>query len=140
MELVIDANNCIAGRLASYVAKALLKGYRVHVINAEKAVVSGKPERVKQIFFEKVQRGDPYHGPFYPKQPDRIFRRMVRGMLPYKRPNGRKAYKRLRVYIGVPDGLKGREAQIVKSAQNNLKCRWISLGELSVHLGAKKRW
>ncbi|MEM4985597.1 MAG: uL13 family ribosomal protein, partial [Sulfolobales archaeon] len=37
-EILIDAEGLILGRLASVVAKFLKYGYRVHVVNAEKAV------------------------------------------------------------------------------------------------------
>ena len=38
---IIDASECIMGRLASSVAKTLLKGEEVHIVNAENAVISG---------------------------------------------------------------------------------------------------
>ena len=37
---VIDASDCIMGRLASSVAKTLLNGEEVHIVNAENAVIS----------------------------------------------------------------------------------------------------
>ena len=55
-EMVIDARDAVAGRLASRVSKELLKGKRVYVVNAEKAVVSGDPKYTMRIFEEKIQR------------------------------------------------------------------------------------
>jgi large subunit ribosomal protein L13 len=44
MDMFIDAEDCVAGRLASVAAKELLKGSHVYIVNAEKAVVSGDPK------------------------------------------------------------------------------------------------
>ena len=57
MVLVIDATNKIAGRLASIVAKLLLIGEEVIILNAEKAVISGKKDRIFRIFKEKRDKG-----------------------------------------------------------------------------------
>jgi large subunit ribosomal protein L13 len=81
------------------------------------------------------------HGPFFPKTPDGIFRRAVRGMLPWHKEKGRKAYKNLRVFIGLPEEFKGKEIKKVEEADaSKLKTKFISLGELSLSIGAKKRW
>ena len=40
-QIVIDANELILGRLATQVAKKLLLGVEVQIINCEKAVISG---------------------------------------------------------------------------------------------------
>ena len=40
-QVIVDATNHIAGRLCSCVAKILLKGDRVVILNAEKAMLSG---------------------------------------------------------------------------------------------------
>ena len=96
--ICIDASNHVLGRLASKVAKHVLCGEAVAVVNAEKAVVIGNPKAIVASYKERRDRGDPYHGPFYPRHPDRILKRTVRGMLPYKTPRGREAFKRLRVF------------------------------------------
>ena len=44
--IVVDATNHIAGRLASNVAKLLMKGNRVSVVNCEKIMMSGKTNQV----------------------------------------------------------------------------------------------
>ena len=140
MEIYIDATNQIAGRLASICAKEALKGKRVYVFNAEKAVISGNPKYVIEHYKEKLARGDPYKGPFYPRPPDKILKRMIRGMLPYKKPRGREALKRVKVFISVPEEYSEKKLQTFKESENKLKCKSISLGELSTLIGAKKRW
>jgi large subunit ribosomal protein L13 len=138
--IVIDASDKVAGRLASRIAKELLKGERVIVVNAESAVISGNPKHIIDDYTEKRERGDPYHGPFYPKEPDRILKRIVRGMLPYKSAKGKDAFKRLRVFISVPEEYGKAEFSEIKGAENNLKCKTMSLGGLAVKLGARKAW
>lgn len=134
---VIDAKNCIAGRLASWIASELLKGKKISVVNAEKAVVSGKPDSVLEHFREKIVRGDPYRGPFYPRYPDKILKRMIRGMLPYKKPRGRKALKNLKVYISIPEKLQGTQTTIIKETENRLSCKFTTLDEVGKKFGAK---
>lgn len=140
MELIVDAKGMVAGRLASLVAKELLKGQRVKVVNAEQIVISGNPGFTEKAYKEKVKRGDPYHGPHYPRGPNLILKRIIRGMLPYKKPKGREALKRLRVYVSIPKELEGKELKRFKQAEDRLKCPVTRLGKLSSKLGAKKRW
>lgn len=104
--IVIDATDHIAGRLCSYVAKLLLSGKRVIIVNAERAMVSGSRQsiiREWKEFLEISSAVHPKHGPFHPRRPDTILKRMVRGMLPRHKSKGINALKRLRVYIGIPD-------------------------------------
>ena len=139
--IVIDATNKVAGRLASIVAKMLLEGEKVVILNAEKAIISGNPESVKKFFLERIHRGDPYKGPFYPRYPDQILRRMIRGMLPYKKQKGREALKRLKVFIGVPNEYKNAKITEIKvKSANELKCKYVTLAEISEFIGAKKLW
>ena len=101
--ITIDATNLIAGRLATFIAKKALEKENIIIINSEKAVLAGKKKVLLTHYRQKVERGDPHHGPYYPKAPERILRRIIRGMLPYQQPRGREAYKRLRVTIGIPE-------------------------------------
>jgi large subunit ribosomal protein L13 len=138
MKIVFDAEGCIVGRLATIAAKELLKGNNVYIVNAEKALISGNPKYVIDVWQTKIARGHPYKGPFYPKQPDRIIKRVIRGMLPYKKWRGKQAFKRLRVYVSVPQELK-ESALKPQKAVSKIK-KGISLGELSLKCGAKKLW
>ncbi len=138
-EMIVNADNQVAGRMASRIAKELLRGSRVHVVNAEKAVISGNPEHVLKTFRERVERGDPYHGPFYPRRPDAIVKRMVRGMLP-KNPRGREALKGLRVYISIPNELAEREHISFEKTRNTITGKVTPLSRLSERLGAKRTW
>ncbi len=110
--IVIDATNHIAGRLASNVAKLLLKGNRVSIINCDKIMISGTRSNIIKEYREFLEISSilhPKHGPFHPRRPDTIMKKMIRGMLPRKKPSGLAAHKRLRTYIGSPKELKSLE-------------------------------
>lgn len=138
---VYDGSGQILGRLSTNVAKELLKGETVFIINAEKVVIAGKPEFIKKKYLVRRQRGDPIHGPFFPRTPASLVKRTIRGMLPMGILKGRKAFKRLKVYTGVPEELKNQKPLTFKDADSNkLNCKKISVEELCLWLGAKKRW
>jgi large subunit ribosomal protein L13 len=102
----IDAAGQIAGRLCSKVAKLLLNGDRVIVVNAEKTLISGERGSVMKSWLEYLKIASvvhPKHGPFHSRTPDGIITKMVRGMVPRRKPKGIAAMKRLRVYVGVPE-------------------------------------
>jgi large subunit ribosomal protein L13 len=139
MDMFIDAEGCIAGRLASITAKELLKGKTIYIVNAEKALLTGNPKYTINKMKEKVDRGDPYHGPFYPRRPDQIIKRFVRGMLPDK-PRGKEAMKKLRIYLSVPDELKEKEFTKPSGAVKSLSSKHINLGKVAEKLGSKKTW
>ncbi|BBL45392.1 50S ribosomal protein L13 [Nanobdella aerobiophila] len=109
----INAENHILGRLSSYVAKYLLEGYEVYIINSEKVIVTGKWKNLVQYWNHKInERGDWIKGPFYPKRSDKILRRVIAGMLP-RNNRGSNALKRLKVYLGVPDELKNIKFEVI---------------------------
>ncbi|MEM2542212.1 MAG: 50S ribosomal protein L13 [Candidatus Korarchaeum sp.] len=115
-DLVIDAENKILGRVASLVAKELLNGKRVAIVNAEKAVISGNPQTILKKYLTRrsiKSKINPRMSPVQPRTPDRIVWKTVRGMLPMKKAKGREALRRLRVFIGVPEELAGVEKDIV---------------------------
>ncbi|MCS7130991.1 MAG: 50S ribosomal protein L13 [Archaeoglobaceae archaeon] len=136
--VVIDASGAILGRLSSVIAKRLLNGERIVVVNAEKAVITGKKSAVFERYKAKFDRGSKEKGPYFPKHPEKIFKRTVRGMLPWGSRRGREAYKRLRVFIGVPEELKGKDLQKVESAMLEKVSKtekFVLLEEVSRHLG-----
>ena len=135
-EVVIDASGAILGRLASTVAKRLLSGERIVIVNAEKAVLSGKRLSLIREMKEFLQIGHPGKGPYHPRRPDRILRRSVRGMLPRRKPKGVEAYRRLRVYLGVPKEYEGVEFEVISEAKvDKLRCPYVTLGELARDIG-----
>ncbi|RLG98990.1 50S ribosomal protein L13 [Candidatus Bathyarchaeota archaeon] len=135
-EVVIDASGAILGRLASIVAKRLLSGERIVIVNAEKAVLSGKRLSLLREMKEFLQVGHPGKGPHHPRRPDRILRRTIRGMLPRRKPKGVEAYRRLKVYLGVPKEYEGAELEVISEAKvDKLRCPYVTLGELAKGIG-----
>ena len=135
----IDATNQIAGRLSSKVAKLVLSGKRVVVVNAENALISGSRTSVINQWKERLElssRVNPIYGPIHPRRPDNILRRMVRGMVPRKKPKGATAMKRLRVYVGIPSGI---EASKITKFEDATATRptpvYVTMGDLSKSLG-----
>ncbi len=133
-KIIVDADGAVLGRLASVVAKKLLEGNEVIVYNTEKIIVTGSKERIMERFNAKRERGDPNKGPFYPIRPDRIFHRVVRGMIPRKKATGREALKRLKVYIGNPENFEGEK---IGKRVEDIQTTYMVLGEISKMLGWK---
>jgi len=139
--IVVDAQGHIAGRLASYIAKSLLKGNRIVVINAEKILLSGSKYSIINEYLERLEIGsviNPKHGPLHPRRPDTIFTKMIRGMLPYRKAKGLEALKRLRVYINTPEYYKPIEKTIFEKALATKPLSfYLTLGEVASRLGWK---
>jgi large subunit ribosomal protein L13 len=133
---VIDATELILGRLASVVAKRLLQGETIVIVNAEKAAISGKRLSIIKEAKTFLEVGHPRKGPLHRRRPDQIVRRTVRGMLPRKKPKGKQAYKRLRVFLGVPEKYKDKETQTIPDANaEKLRCPYIRVEELAKRIG-----
>ncbi len=136
---IYDAEDQILGRFASVIAKSLINGEKIVVVNSEKAVLSGNPESKTEFYYERMKRGDPIHGPFFPKRPNEILRRTIRGMLPWDRTKGREAFRNLKVFVGVPEEFKDKTFEKVVIADvSRLKRKHITLGEISASLGGMK--
>jgi len=137
--LYVDATNQIAGRLSSRVAKVLLTGQRVTVVNSEKALISGSRSSVMNQWKERLEltsHVNPIYGPIHPRRPDNILRRMIRGMVPRKKPKGVSAMKRLRVYVGVPEEAKGEKlTQFEDAAATRPIPVYVTMMELSRNMG-----
>ncbi|GJQ20740.1 MAG: 50S ribosomal protein L13 [Bacteroidia bacterium] len=111
---LVDAAGQTLGRIASQVAHILRGKHKpqftpnfdvgdyVVVINAEKVVVTGNREELKQL----------YHNTLYPggarfesirdllkRRPEYVMEHAVKGMLPHNRL-GRKIFRKLKVYAG----------------------------------------
>ena len=67
--IIIDATNLILGRIATFAAKQALLGEQIVVLNCEKAIITGERKMVINAFLQKIHRGVPLQGPYYPKQP-----------------------------------------------------------------------
>ena len=136
--IVVDATGLVLGRLASVTAKSLLAGEEVNIVNAEKALITGDKEHIFRITARLGHVAAKERGPYFPRRPEMILKRTVRGMLPYKMRRGRDAFSRLKIYVGIPREFKGMElsqpdAAKMRTESNN---KYIELGALSKRLGA----
>jgi large subunit ribosomal protein L13 len=139
-DAVVDARHCILGRVASEVAERALDGEQIAVVNAEQAVITGSAEDVTATYQKRVAVGSD-RGPEYPRRPDGIFKRSIRGMLPHKRPRGREAYENVHVYVGNPYE-DDRDAEVLPdtSLDRLSSIRFVTLGEVSEAIGANVTW
>ncbi|MDS0259027.1 50S ribosomal protein L13 [Haloarcula sp. S1CR25-12] len=152
-DVVVDARDCIMGRVASQVAEKALDGQTVAVVNAERAVITGREDQITEKYEKRVDIGDD-NKYFYPKRPDGILKRAIRGMVPHKKTRGREAFENVRVYVGNPfdeetagasprsDDSEAVEAEVLDGTSldrlSNIK--FVSLGDVSEQLGANKTW
>ncbi|MFQ5710218.1 MAG: 50S ribosomal protein L13 [Candidatus Geothermarchaeales archaeon] len=136
----VDAEDSVAGRLASIIAKRLLSGDRVTVLNVEKSVITGEKRRIIDDYMKFMQiqsKVNPRRlGPFKPRTPEGIFKRIVLGMLPKQKPKGREAYRRLRVFVGIPEKFKSVDAvKIVEARYRESPYGYLSIEEIARTLG-----
>jgi large subunit ribosomal protein L13 len=137
-DVVVDARDCILGRVASQVAERAMDGETIAVVNAEAAVITGNREDTVETFQERRRVGSD-RGPAYPKRPDGIFKRAVRGMVPHKKTRGREALSNVRVYVGNPYDEDG-EVLEGTSLDRLSNINFVHLGEVSEALGATQTW
>ena len=136
----IDGNGLYLGRMASNIAKRLLNGEKVDLINCEKIRISGNRKAIFQRFNTRLNLKSIINprkiGPKYPKTPERLVKRSIRGMLPYDRTSGKDAFKRLKVYYGTPDNMKDFET--IQDAKSDNITRFITVYDLCKDLGGIK--
>ncbi len=135
----VNAEGLVLGRVASYVATLLLDGKEVIIVNADKAIITGRKKDIILHYKKERKLVHKRKGPYYPKRPDRIFKRTVRGMLPSKKARGKNALKRLKVYVGEPESVLPKNVkytEMPKSAKRR-PARFVELGEVSRMIGGK---
>lgn len=138
--IVVDASNHIAGRLSSLVAKMLLKGNRISLVNCERIMISGSRSNTIHEYrqFLKINSIiNPKHGPVHYRRPDTVITKMIRGMLPFeKKPSGKTSHKRLRAYVGSPKELKPfKKVQFEKAMIRRSASSYTTMGELCRVIG-----
>ncbi len=134
--IVINGKNRVLGRLATEVAETLIKSKdKVVVVNAIDVIISGDKKSVLKKYHERTnkgQHGNPENNPKYPRYPDMLVKRTVRGMLP-RSPKGEQALRRLKVFYDIPE-------EYIKETPKEEKLKnleHVTLKELAIYLGAK---
>lgn len=101
---IIDGKGAVLGRLASFVAKELLKGEEINIVNCEQIIITGNKKRIQEDFEEKRSKvGSGQQGPKVSRLSEKIVKRAIRGMLPnHRKGRGKEALKRVKCYVGIP--------------------------------------
>jgi len=136
--MIIDAKNMIAGRIATVAAKNAILGEDIIIVNSESAIITGKKQFLVSEYTRRKEQGT-FKGPFLPKMPDRFLKRLIRGMLPYKKEKGSTALERIKCYIGVPAEFADKE--IVKIENADMKKldnrNYMNIGDICKKIGWK---
>lgn len=137
--MIIDATDLIVGRLASTVAKRALLGEKIDIVNAQKAVITGNKTYILSEYKRRRDMGTWAKGPFFYRSADRLLRRTIRGMLPYKQEKGKAAYKRIMCWKGIPEPFANQKRESMKDAHVSKvpHLRYVSLQEVVKFLGGK---
>jgi large subunit ribosomal protein L13 len=136
--IVFDATGSVAGRLAALATKKALAGEDIVIVNAEKAIISGAPKMVVSKYYNRrlmTQKGNPDHAAKWPRRPDLLFKRIIRGMVPKKSSRGSVAYHKIKTFMGVPKEFEGTQKE--RFAVKNLSIASITLEQLGERLGWK---
>ncbi|MBU0761328.1 MAG: 50S ribosomal protein L13 [Nanoarchaeota archaeon] len=131
-KIIIDAAEGALGRIAGFAAKQSLLGKEVVIVNCNDAMITGSPRTTIAKYAQKRARGgSAQKGPYFPKSPERIMKRTVRGMLSYKQTRGRQALKRIICYNQTPSEFEDAEKISMK---REIKVKAIKLKKLSEEL------
>ncbi len=136
--IVIDATQTLLGRLASYAAKQAMLGEEIVIVNCSEVMISGTRDQLFARYKQRADRGTHSTGPFFPRLPELIVKRTIRGMVPYKQPKGRAAFARVRCFRGLPPKYeKGKLQTLEKKASDLPTLKAVKLADISRFLGAK---
>lgn len=140
--IIIDGRGHLIGRLAAIAAKTVLQGHNVVIVRCEGLNISGSLYRNRLKYLEFLRKRcniNPTRGPFHFRSPAKIFKRIVRGMVPHKTERGKQALTRLRVFEGIPTPYDKKKRLVVPSALRTLRLkprrRFTELGRLSSEVG-----
>lgn len=139
MVTIIDGKDHILGRLSSAVAERIMDGESIVVVNAQDILVTGNKENTFADYKNRVDRGQIRKGPYYPRRADLLFKRTVRGMIPFKKSSGREAFRRIHAYVGVPREFQDQDMERIENAMRLNTGKYTTLGAVSGFLGSKVR-
>lgn len=134
---VLNAENKILGRAASEIAQiAKNTDEEIAVVNSEHVTISGTKEKVLDDYKTKYDRGRRDRGPYFPKRPDKIFKRTIKNMTSNNK-KGREQESQIKTYLGVPEEFEDEEIEDLDVREGtDLKNRnYVKLGEVSEHIG-----
>ena len=145
-QIIVDAKGHLLGRLASIVAKQILRGQKIVVVRCESINISGSLFRNNLKFKEFMgytRLANPRRGHVHYRNPARIFWRAVRNMTPHKTARGTAALGRLKCFEGIPHPYDEQKRMVVPQAMKVLRLRtyrkFCSLGDLAKKAGWNKQ-
>ncbi len=133
MKILVDGSGIPLGRLASYAAKQALLGKEVIILNSSKVIITGERRMIiKEYQNLVVKGGHALNGPFWIKRnPERLVKRTIRGMLSYRQQRGLSAFKRILCYNEEPAEYKPLEKVMLAKPRSQQS---ITMAELAREL------
>jgi large subunit ribosomal protein L13 len=137
---VIDGKDLVLGRMGSNIAKRLLLGESIRIVNCKDVIILGKKKYLVERYKNKLKNKVVGQGPYYSRSPADLVKRALRNMLPYKNQRGIEAYKRLKCYNSVPSILLNKDKETIEEAKldENSVFYFTKVGEISKVLGYNK--
>lgn len=137
---IIDGKDLVLGRMGSVVAKRLLMGENIKIVNCKDIVILGKKKYLIDRYKTKLTNKVVKQGPYYSRSPADMVRRALRNMLPYKNQRGIEAYKRLKCYNSTPSILLNSDKEIIDNAKidENTVFYYSYMGDICKVLGYTK--
>ncbi|MCL5016860.1 MAG: 50S ribosomal protein L13 [Candidatus Parvarchaeota archaeon] len=129
--MIIDGKDSALGRVASMAAKSAVKGEQVVIVNADDIVIIGDKRAILGKYLERREVGTMSKGPFFPRTVTGIVRRAVRGMLKRQIPSGREAFRRVKVFEGLPEEFKDKEKASAGKYRMDIPLHKVKIAELS---------
>ncbi len=138
--MLINGENLISGRLASIVAKKVIKGEMVTIINAEKVIIVGTTSSILPKYKQRVEArvlSNPHYGPKYDRIPSKILKHSIKGMLPGKSRTNEALLKQIKIFNLVPKNIDITKAETIEKIKYSQKGDFMYLGDVAKSLGGK---
>lgn len=139
MVTVIDGKDHILGRLSSNIAERIMDGEYIVVVNAQDILITGNKATTFADYKHRASLGQTRKGPFFPRRADLLFKRTVRGMIPFRKTSGREAYRRIHAFVGIPREYQDMEMETIETAMRLTTGKYTDLGAVAGFLGSKMR-
>jgi len=138
--MLINGENLVSGRLASVVAKKVIKGELVTIVNAEKVIIVGTTSSILPKYKQRVDArvlSNPHYGPKYDRIPSKMLKKTIKGMLPAKSRTNEKLLKQIKIYNLVPKDIDVTKAETIEKMKYGQKGDFMYLGDVAKSLGGK---
>lgn len=114
---IIDGTELVLGRMGSKIAKRLLLGESISIVNCKDVIILGRKNFLVQRYKNKLSNKVTKKGPYYSRSPANIVKRALRNMVPYRNSRGKEALDRLKCFNSVPSILLNSPKSSVEEAK-----------------------